>query len=438
MSRLSRSRRSYSRWGGDLDIDNAIRKFGLFHPLTFHLFNTKKSSIMAEPKKQEPIAPQLWGHPEAASNPAVPRQLGQQPQGTPGTAVPRGKYGNKWPQQAAQLHNAMRASAVASMAQLPSYGQANNLPTPAASPLRLPLYQPQPQLGQLHRTIRPKTTTILPQQGQCSPGGYEVSGMRPTMATMMPQQLHASQGFQNKGFHQQNLPVVHANQVLKPNMPPFPARQQQQIKQNQRMMSNMAPPVSQQQHGLIHQNPVAISNTMQQPHAQQWQQHSSFQPNQTVRPNMPPPIPHQHGRSQQHYALPQQQHGLPQQQHSSFQPKQTVRPKMPPPPIPHQQHGRSQQQYGLPELQRGLLQQYGLPQQHSLPQQYGMQSQLNQMLKSNMPPPLVPQPRQGPAPVAQAGPPKNPPNPFDFSFEEMVTYGEFSPPLPTGRLLTRK
>jgi hypothetical protein len=253
---------------------------------------------------------------------------------------------------------------------------------------------------------------------------------------MTPQQLHGSQGFQNKGFqnnslHQQNLPVIHANQVLKSNMPPFPARQQQQIKQNPRVMSNMAPPVSQPQHGLIHQNPLAISNTMQPPHAQQRQQYSSFQPNQMVQPNMPPAIPHQYGRSQQ-------QHGLPQPQHGSFQPQQTARPKMPPPYIPQHQHGHCQQQYGLPELQHGFLQPHGLPQQHVLPQQYGMQSQLNQMLNANMPLPLVPQPRQGPAPVAQAGPPKNPPNPFDFSFEEMVTYGEFSPPLPTGRLLTRK
>jgi hypothetical protein len=329
----------------------------------------------------------------------------------------------------------MRASAIASMAQSSSNGQANNLPTPAASPLQPPLYQPQPQQGQLHRAIRPKTTTILPQQDYYSPGGYEVSGMGPAMSSMTPQQLYGSQGFQNKGFqnsgfHQQNLPVVHTNQVLISKMPPFQARQQQQIKQNQRMMSNMAPPVSQLQHGLIHQNPVAISNIMQPPHARQWQQHSSFQPNQMVQPNMPPPIPHQHGRSQQQYGLPQQQHG-------SFQPKQMARPKMPP-PIPHQQYGHSQQQYGLPELQHGFLQPHGLPQRHGLPQQYGMQSQLNQMLKSNMPPPLVPQPCQGQAPVARAGPPKNPPNPFDFSFEEMVTYGEFSPPLPTGRLLTRK
>lgn len=162
MSRLSRSRRSYSHRGCDNDIDNAIRKFDLLHPLTFHLFNTKKLSIMAERMKQEPIASQPREHSEAASNPAVPRQLGQQPQDTRGTAVhqQREKHVSKWPQQAAQLHNAIRASVAASMVQPPSYGQAKNLPTPAASPFRPPLYQPQPQQGQLHRTIRPKTTTI--------------------------------------------------------------------------------------------------------------------------------------------------------------------------------------------------------------------------------------------------------------------------------------
>jgi hypothetical protein len=88
----------------------------------------------------------------------------------------------------------------------PDDEQVNKLPTPAASPFQPPLYQPQPQLGQLHRTIRPKTTTILP-QGQYSQGGYQVGGMRPTMATMEPQQLHSSQGFQSKSF-QNNSPII--------------------------------------------------------------------------------------------------------------------------------------------------------------------------------------------------------------------------------------
>ncbi|KAE9373792.1 hypothetical protein N431DRAFT_438943 [Stipitochalara longipes BDJ] len=353
---------------------------------------------------------------------------------------------------------------------------------PVISPLGPPIYFQQP--SRLHPAIRPQYNQFSHRQAPA---------VKPRAVAATTQQLPGTQSFQHKGLQNntfQQSPPIHPNQVLSSNARPasfLQRKHQQALNQSNRMLISKSmppPPLPQTQHGPVYQNPTVRSNmprqsALQQQHDLVRQRNGHLQPNQAFTPSMTPPgtPQQQYGRVQQQYGLlqqqgqvlPQWQHSIPQQQYGEIRPIQALSANMAFPHGPHQEYMLSQP-YDL-QLQPNQAQRSNIPpplilqQQHALPQPQYHQSQPNQMIGSNMlPPPVshqqhgVPQPQYGaqqqhypqaqpktiiklnlPAPsVPQPQPTPTqavaPKNPYEFGIEDVVQYGESSPPTLAARL----